>query len=92
MYKAFTVDELDIIKENNGKVTLIKLAELLGKSYSNTSGGLKLYRIFFKPICKLREEELIPKVKNPKEIIIIKKFNGKKEMLTDELAKSWFNF
>lgn len=89
-YKLFTPAQLETIKENNGQVTLIKLSEILGKSYSNVCGALKLYRIPFKPSRKIREEELIPKPKDPKEIIIIKKFNGKKEMLTDDLAKSWF--
>ena len=91
MYKSFNAKELEIIKENIDKITLIKLADLLGRSYSNLSGAMKSYRIFFRPINKIREIDLVNK--NPirvKKTGIEKKFNKGKEILTDDLAKSWF--
>lgn len=82
--RAFTEDELKIIKENSGKVNIKELSELVDWNYTSLSTAMNEQRIAFAPKRNFRQPP--PKV----TATMTKTKNSKGEnIVTDELLKEW---
>ena len=87
VFRKFTPEELKIISDSNGKVTLADLAVKLDFNYTNLCTAIKQHRVFFNP---LRTERIIPT--RVSSALSKSVDDSGKELLTDKLMKSWFQY
>ena len=84
-FREFTPEELKVIKSNSGKVTLVKLAEIMGINYTNLSTALNQHRVPFTPF---KTPKVMPK-KESSALVKIKNERGEL-LLTDDIIQSWY--
>jgi hypothetical protein len=83
--RNFTEDELKIIKENSGKISLRELSIQLKYNYTNLSTALKQHKVDFKAKKSVKTRTVYTT-----SIMMRKKDEKGRSLLTDEHLKEWF--
>ena len=82
--RIFTDIELQIIKDNSGKVNIKELSLLLNINYTSLSTAMNEQRVPFAPRKSVRKPTVVPSA----SMVKIKNNKGE-NIVTDELLKEW---